>query len=308
MIVPRALKRRSLQVGLLFVFLLLTCSLVLYRGWQESTEPPSGAPAEGKTTELSSQLSQQTKKMGEGGQKTREEGVAPQQQSSEEQYQENSMRTRARTGLPGGKRTRFSAERREHLERMWSQRSQGGSRRTSWERPQEKAGIPDQAQMDQSGQENPERADPRTVIDGVMSALDDPDPEVREEALDALEELDDEAINLALLKALADENADVREKAMEVMEEIQSANILPSLEQALVSGDDDMQEEALSILEDIPDPRAVDLIIEQGLLHYNHSISEEAFHSLEFITGQEFDSYEQARAWWDANRDTFNFD
>jgi hypothetical protein len=287
--------------------------MVLYWGRQESTEPLAGAPSEGKTTELSSHLSEQTKKRGEGGQSTAIEGVSPQQQSPEQQYQVNSRRTRARTGLPGRKRT-FSEERREHLERMRGQRSQGGPRWTSLEGPKEKAGISDRGQMDQPGQENPapvkdlEGADPRTVIDGVMTALDDPDPEVREEALDALEDLDDEAINLALLKALADENGDVREKAMDVIDEIQSASILPSLEQALVSGDDYMREEALSILEDIPDPRAVDLIIEKGLLNYDHSISQAALDSLEFITDQEFDSYEQARAWWDANRDTFNFD
>ena len=68
-----------------------------------------------------------------------------------------------------------------------------------------------------------------------------------------------------------------------------------------------MREAALSILEDIPDPRAVDMLIEKGLLNYNHSISQEAFDSLEFITDQEFESYEEARKWWDAHRDTFTF-
>ena len=95
---------------------------------------------------------------------------------------------------------------------------------------------------------------------------------------------------------------------MEVMDDIQSPIILSSLEQALVAGDEDMRTAALSILEDIPDPGAVELIIEKGLLNYNSSVSQKAFDSLEFITDQEFKSYQEARDWWDANKDTFQFD
>jgi HEAT repeat protein len=212
------------------------------------------------------------------------------------------------------RRAAFAEKRRERIERIKSRRSRTGPGLTSLERTEEKPGIAARAEMDQFGKEKPaavedlEGADPRTVIDEVMTALDDPDPEVREEALEALEGVDDEAINGPLLKALADENADVRESAMDLMEDIQSANILPSLEQALVAGDDDMREDALFILEDIPDPRAVDLIIEKGLLNYNQNISQEAFDSLEWITDQEFKSYNEAYTWWEANRDTFQFD
>ena len=77
---------------------------------------------------------------------------------------------------------------------------------------------------------------------------------------------------------------------------------------ALDDPDPEVREEALSILEDIPDPGAVELIIEKGLLNYNSSVSQKAFDSLEFITDQELDSYEEARKWWEANRDIFKFD
>jgi hypothetical protein len=305
MIMPRALKRRSLQLGLLSVFLLVTCSLVLYWGRQKWTEAPPGTPSESETTEFSTHLSEKAKKGGEANQNMKSEGVKTEQQHPEYQYKED-LRTRLRRKFYE-RRKAFRERKRERLEGLKIQRSESGGRLTSLERTEEKAGIADGAGKDQLGKEKP-AVDTRTLIDKVMTALDDPDPEVREEALDALEDVDDEAINQALLKALADENADVREKAMEVMGEIQSPTILPSLEQTLVSGDESMGEEALSILEDIPDPRAVDLIIEKGLLNYDSSISQAAFDSLEFITDQEFDSYEQARAWWDANRDTFEFD
>jgi hypothetical protein len=312
MVVPRVLKKRSLQVGLLSVFLLLTCSLVLYWGRQKWTEAPSGASSESEITEFSTQLSEQAKKEGETGQTITTEGVKTQHQHPEHQYKED-VRTRLR-GKFYERRKAFLERKSERIERLKIQSSESGARLTSLERTEEKAGIADQAGMDQLGKEKPaavedlEGTDTRTLIDKVMTALDDPDPEVREEALDALTNVDNEAINGPLLEALADENADVRENALEVMDDIQSPTILPSLEQALVAGDEDMREAALSILEDIPDPRAIDLIIEKGLLNYNNSISQKAFDSLEFITDQEFKSYEEARNWWDANKDTFEFD
>jgi len=314
MVVPSALKRRSLQVGLLSVLLLLTCSLVLYWGRQKWTEAPSGAPAESEIRGFSTHLSEQAKKEGEAGQTLTTEGVKTQHQHLEQQN-EADVRTRLRKKFYE-RRKAFLERKSERIERLKIQRSESGARLTSLERTEEKAGIAEGAGMDQLAKEKPaagedlEGADTRTLIDKVMTALDNPDPEVREEALEALEVegVGDEAINGPLLKALADENADVRQSALDLMDDIQSPIILPSLEQALVAGDEDMREAALSTLEDIPDPRAVDLIIEKGLLNYNNKISQEALDSLEFITDQEFNSYDEARKWWDANRETFNFD
>jgi len=149
--------------------------------------------------------------------------------------------------------------------------------------------------------------DHATILKVVMNALDSPSPDVREAALEALTEVDDEAVNTPLIKALEDDAPDVREKAMDVMGHIESPNILPTLERALADRDEDVREEALSVLEDIPDHRAVDILIEKGLQHENESIREETLDSLEFITDQRFESYEQAREWWDRNRDEFVF-
>jgi len=149
--------------------------------------------------------------------------------------------------------------------------------------------------------------DRATRLEVVMNALEAESPNVRKAALAALADVDDEAVNVALLKAMEDENLGVREKAMEVMEHIESPNILPSLERALSDSDEDIREQALSILEDIPDHRAVDILIEKGLQHHDESIREETLNSLEFITDQRFESYVDAREWWDSNRDEFVF-
>lgn len=305
MVVPQAFKRRSLQLGFLFVFLLLTCSLVLYSGREKRTEAPPGAPAESETTEFSTHLSVQAKKRGEAAQTIATEGVKTQHQHLEQQN-EADVRARLRKKFYE-RRKAFLEGKNERIARQKIQRLQRGARLEGLKGTEEKGEISDGAGTDQVQKEKPE-ADVHTLIDKVIMALNNPDPEVRAEALEALEDVDDEAINGPLSKALTDENPDVRESAMEVMDDIQSPIILSSLEQALVAGDEDMRTAALSILEDIPDPGAVELIIEKGLLNYNSSVSQKAFDSLEFITDQEFKSYQEARDWWDANKDTFQFD
>lgn len=144
----------------------------------------------------------------------------------------------------------------------------------------------------------------------VMLALDDPDEEMRLEALEKLErlaELKTPSMNPPLQKALGDQSPEVREKAVDVMGEIRSPEILPSLATAFAVGDDEMREDVLDILEDIPDPRAVELIIESGMRDSSEGIREAARASLEWLTEMEFASYEEARAWWSANRDSFRF-
>jgi len=152
-----------------------------------------------------------------------------------------------------------------------------------------------------------ELADP-IVLPTVMKALDDEDPDIREYALDALMDINDESINEALMKALDDENADVRDNAVDTMLYIEEPSIIPSLAKAMESEDQDVREKAIITIEDIADPRAVDALIEKGLLSDDEELREDSLDSIEFITDQEFKDYNDARAWWDEHRDTFKFD
>lgn len=150
--------------------------------------------------------------------------------------------------------------------------------------------------------------DDPAVIPAVVKALDDDNPDIREYALDALMEVDDPRINDALLKALDDENVDVRDNALNIMLYISSPNVLDALAKAINDSDPDIREKAIIIIEDIPDPRTIDILIEKCLLHDDDTIRQDALDSLNFMTDQEFESYEEARAWWDRNRATFKFD
>ncbi|MCX7848187.1 MAG: HEAT repeat domain-containing protein [bacterium] len=150
--------------------------------------------------------------------------------------------------------------------------------------------------------------DDPAVIPAVIKALDDDNPDIREYALDALMEVDDPRINEALIKALDDENVDVRDNALNVMLYISSPNVIDALAKAITDPDPDIREKAIIIIEDIEDPRVIDILIEKGLLHDDDNIRQDALDSLNFITDQEFQSYEEARAWWDRNRASFSFD
>jgi|GEM_PF-6602029 hypothetical protein len=151
------------------------------------------------------------------------------------------------------------------------------------------------------------KKDYSTIVSVVTKSLDSPDPEVREDILDALMAVDDYQVNTPLLKAIEDDNPDVAEKAMEVIDNIHSSNILPSLERALNDKDEDIREQALSILEDLTDHGALDILINKGLYNDYPGTREDVLDSLNFITDQEFETGEEARQWWEQNRDSFIF-
>jgi hypothetical protein len=151
------------------------------------------------------------------------------------------------------------------------------------------------------------KKDYSTIVSVVTESLDSPDPEVREDILDALMAVDDYQVNTPLLKAIEDDNPDVAEKAMEVIDNIHSSNILPSLERALNDKDEDIREQALSILEDLTDHGAIDILINKGLYNDYPSTREDVLDSLNFITDQEFETGEEARQWWEKNRGSFIF-
>ena len=152
-----------------------------------------------------------------------------------------------------------------------------------------------------------ENIDDPMVVDPIMIAMDDPDPDLRKAALEVLRDREYEEINEVFIAGLEDDNQDVTERAMEILADGDSANILPSLEQAMLSSDGQIKRKAIVTLEDIEDVRAIDMLV-AGLQSNDADIRRELFDSIEFITEQRFESYEEARIWWDLNRDFFEFE
>jgi HEAT repeat protein len=153
-----------------------------------------------------------------------------------------------------------------------------------------------------------ENIDDPMVVDPVMIAADDQNPDRRTAALEVLRGKDYEEINEAFLAGLEDDNLAVTDKVMDILADSDSPNILPSLARALMDIDERIQKIAVVTLEDISDVRTVELLIDTGLLNSNESIRNEVIDSLEFITDQRFENHQDARMWWEFNRDVFEFE
>ncbi len=142
------------------------------------------------------------------------------------------------------------------------------------------------------------------VIPAVEKAMDDTDPIIRQDAVNALLNVDDKGINDALIKAVNDSDEDVRESAFEVMLMQESPTILPAAEAAVQIKNPDTQKQAISVLEDIPSTAAIDAIINYGLLSDYDEIRKTATKSLQNLTGEKINSYDNWIEWWDKNKNS----
>jgi len=177
------------------------------------------------------------------------------------------------------------------------------------------------------------------ILEIVDRELDNPDEDVRMEALDLLSEFGTEEIFDNLSKALDDKSTDIREAAIDLLDtvEIQGGNEFEAdlISKGLNDESEDVRDAALNILSDKPkfeleivartaikSPHAsvkedvlneltnrpseagVEIMIE-GLLDTNAEFREEVKEGLEYITDEEFSSYKEAKEWWDKNKSRF---
>jgi hypothetical protein len=148
------------------------------------------------------------------------------------------------------------------------------------------------------------------AISVVGKALDDNDPDVRQNAVEVLEDFEqgangDPRIVELILRGLADENEDVRFAAMTAAEEQGTEDKLKIYDEAIGSAYDDVKVEAVSELSDMSSPAAMDVLIE-GLKDNNAEFREEVSSAIYFLIDEQFDSYSQAEQWWKANRHRFD--
>lgn len=146
------------------------------------------------------------------------------------------------------------------------------------------------------------------VVPVVMKALDDPEPDLRLVSLDALMDVKSERINDALQKALKDDNEEIREGVMDLLFISENPAALPTIKTAMGDDSPSVREGALQCIEDIPDKGAVDILVYDGLLSNYEDVREASKEALEFITDEEFENYDEAKAWWLKHRDSFEFD
>ncbi|MBR6462508.1 HEAT repeat domain-containing protein [bacterium] len=146
------------------------------------------------------------------------------------------------------------------------------------------------------------------VVPIVVKALDDPEPDLRLVSLDALMDVKSPSINDALQKAMKDESEEVREGVMDLLFISENPAALPTIKTAFSDSSPAIREGALMCIEDIRDKGAVDILIYDGMLSNYEDVREASKEALEFITDEEFETYDEAKAWWNKNRDSFEFD
>lgn len=177
------------------------------------------------------------------------------------------------------------------------------------------------------------------ILEIVDQELDNPDEEVRLEALELLDEFESEDIYPTLTKAMDDDSKEVRELAMEMVdtvyvpggndasaelicrglndksEDVRDAavNLLsdrPLYELEVVASEGikskhpEIKDDVLSELASRPSIRGVDIMIE-GLLDKNEEFRTDVKDELEMIVDREFKSYRQAKEWWKKNQDKY---
>ena len=149
--------------------------------------------------------------------------------------------------------------------------------------------------------------DDPNVVFVADKALRDSEPQVRQSAVEACTHVTDPAVGKVLLDALADESEDVRTAVLQVADQKEPDVFLPVLKAGITSKYEDVKESAVSSLIDASTPAAVDILI-TGLKDPNPDFRDTVKSAIEFLVSQEFNTYDQAKKWWDANHTKFNDD
>ena len=143
------------------------------------------------------------------------------------------------------------------------------------------------------------------VLPVISKALGDEDEQTREAAVDVLTFVKDPKVGELLVQALGDSSESVRMAALEVAEEQEENVKLDVLKAAISSSYEEVKEDAVSTLIDVSNHYAMDILI-LGLKDSDAEFREEVNLAISFLISEEFDSYEEAKNWWDANRDKYD--
>jgi hypothetical protein len=141
----------------------------------------------------------------------------------------------------------------------------------------------------------------------ITKAMKDKEEEIRQQAAEACEFIDDKQAGPVLVGALADESEMVREAALQVAELKSNDAKISVYKAAIASKYEDVKQAAVPALVDMSSPKAVDILLE-GLKDPDPEFRQDVIQLLDLLIGQEFESYQQGKKWWDANRKRFDED
>jgi len=132
--------------------------------------------------------------------------------------------------------------------------------------------------------------------------MNDEEPDIRQKAVEACTYVNDPAVGGFLSTAIKDESEDVRTAAIQLSAKKDPAIRLPVLQAGLVSEFEDVKAGAATELMNTPNTEAIPILI-TGLKDPDPDFHYTIQSILKSRTGQEFETYDQAIQWWNANRD-----
>jgi len=143
------------------------------------------------------------------------------------------------------------------------------------------------------------------VLPVVVKAMSHPDEEVRRTAVGILSDINDPQTGDLLVTALSDESEDIRGVALDVTKYKDEQVQFKVLEKGISCPYGDTKEESVAMLESMGGHRAVDILIE-ALRDKDAEFREKVTSAISTLIDKEFASYEEAKDWWEKNRDKYD--
>lgn len=143
------------------------------------------------------------------------------------------------------------------------------------------------------------------ILPVIRKALSAADEQIRMQAVETLSNVDDSQVGDLLGEALNDPSEDVRTAALEMAEGQSEGIELKVMEKGMGSAYKDVKYEVVQKLQNRSDHKAVEILIE-GLKDTDSSFRDEVNASLSFMIDKEFKGYEEARTWWNENKNRYD--
>jgi hypothetical protein len=145
------------------------------------------------------------------------------------------------------------------------------------------------------------------VLPVVAKAMLHPDEEVRRMAVGLLSDIDVPQTGDLLIAALSDESKDVRDAALEIAGDKDEKVKFKVLEKGISCSYGDTKEDSVAMLESAGGHRAVDILIE-ALQDKDAKFCKEVTSAISTLIDMEFTSYEEAKTWWEKNKNKYDED
>lgn len=145
------------------------------------------------------------------------------------------------------------------------------------------------------------------VLPAIAKAMKHPNEEVRQTAVNILVDVNDPQVGDLLATALSDKSEDIRNSVLDITKYKDEQIQFRVLEAAISCPFSDIKEESVFMLEYLGGHSAVDILI-KALRDRDAEFREKVTSAISGLIDKEFKSYEEAKTWWEKNKDNYDED